>query len=309
MRYLSLAVSSLLCLFTSSVWAMDCSKASTDSEKMICASSRLQQLDAVLNKAYQGYVKKEDKTQALQAQRAWLAERDRCKDDVCLGNAMVSRIQTLSGSENISLITKASDQWDFVLGVAKCNLDPSYPTCEGPGTLDIFKKGSGELFQRITMENMFIELNKKGETTVNLVEVYGENNSGLVIDDANFDHHADIILRNGNNGAYGGPSYDVYLFDVEKQQFTLNAPLTELASSNLGLFEIDDKRKTITTSTKSGCCWHQSSTYQIANNKPVLIAETTEEYSEEKKAMVATTRELVGGKWNVKEKIEKSDTQ
>ncbi|MBN3098659.1 lysozyme inhibitor LprI family protein [Pectobacterium brasiliense] len=309
MRYLSLTVSSLLLFFTSSVWAMDCSKASTDTEKMICASSRLQQLDAVLNKAYQGYVKKEDKTQALQAQRAWLAERDRCKDDVCLGNAMVSRIQTLSGSENISLITKASDQWDFVLGVAKCNLDPSYPTCEGPGTLDIFKKGSGELFQRITMENMFIELNKKGETTVNLVEVYGENNSGLVIDDANFDHHADIILRNGNNGAYGGPSYDVYLFDVEKQQFTLNAPLTELASSNLGLFEIDDKRKTITTSTKSGCCWHQSSTYQIANNKPVLIAETTEEYSEEKKAMVATTRELVGGKWNVKEKIEKSDTQ
>ncbi|MEQ9924201.1 MULTISPECIES: lysozyme inhibitor LprI family protein [Pectobacterium] len=309
MRYLSLTVSSLLLLFTSSVWAMDCSKASTDTEKMICASSRLQQLDAVLNKAYQGYVKKEDKTQALQAQRAWLAERDRCKDDVCLGNAMVSRIQTLSGSENISLITQASDQWDFVLGVAKCNLDPSYSTCEGPGTLDIFKKGSGELFQRITMENMFIELNKKGETTVNLVEVYGENNSGLVIDDANFDHHADIILRNGNNGAYGGPSYDVYLFDVEKQQFTLNAPLTELASSNLGLFEIDGKRKTITTSTKSGCCWHQSSTYQIANNKPVLIAETTEEYSEEKQAMVATTRELVGGKWNVKEKIEKSDTQ
>ncbi|MFJ5379703.1 lysozyme inhibitor LprI family protein [Pectobacterium sp. CHL-2024] len=309
MRYLSLTVSSLLLFFTSSVWAMDCSKASTDTEKMICASSRLQQLDAVLNKAYQGYVKKEDKTQALQAQRAWLAERDRCKDDVCLGNAMVSRIQTLSGSENISLITKASDQWDFVLGVAKCNLDPSYSTCEGPGTLDIFKKGSGELFQRITMENMFIELNKKGETTVNLVEVYGENNSGLVIDDANFDHHADIILRNGNNGAYGGPSYDVYLFDVEKQQFTLNAPLTELASSNLGLFEIDGKRKTITTSTKSGCCWHQSSTYQIANNKPVLIAETTEDYSEEKKAMVATTRELVGGKWNVKEKIEKSDTQ
>ncbi|MEQ9846013.1 lysozyme inhibitor LprI family protein [Pectobacterium brasiliense] len=309
MRYLSLTVSSLLLFFTSSVWAMDCSKASTDTEKMICASSQLQQLDAVLNKAYQGYVKKEDKTQALQAQRAWLAERDRCKDDVCLGNAMVSRIQTLSGSENISLITKASDQWDFVLGVAKCNLDPSYSTCEGPGTLDIFKKGSGELFQRITMKNMFIELNKKGETTVNLVEAYGENNSGLVIDDANFDHHEDIILRNGNDGDYGGPSYDVYLFDVEKQQFTLNAPLTKLASSNLGLFEIDGKRKTITTSTKSGCCWHQSSTYQIANNKPVLIAETTEDYSEEKKAMVATTRELVGGKWNVKEKIEKSDTQ
>ena len=307
MRYLSLAASSLLLFCTSSVWAIDCSKASTDTEKMICASSRLQQLDTVLNKAYQGYAKKEDKAQALQAQRAWLAERDRCKDDVCLGNEMVSRIQALSGSENISLITQASDQWDFVLSVATCTLDPSYSTCEGPGTLDIFKKGRGDLFQRITMENMFIELNNKGEVTANLVEVYGENNSGLVIDDANFDHHADIMLRNGNNGAYGGPSYDVYLFDVEKQQFTQNAPLTELASSNLGLFEIDEKSKTITTFTKSGCCWHQWSTYQIANNKPVLIVETTEAYSEEKQAMVATTRELVGGKWKVKEEIAKTD--
>ncbi len=309
MRYLSLAVSSLLFFFTSSVWAMDCSKASTDTEKMICASSRLQQLDAVLNKAYQGYVKKADKAQARQEQRVWLAERDRCKDDVCLGNEMVSRIQALSGSENISLITQASGQWDFVLSVATCNHDSSYSTCEGPGTLDIFKKGRGDLFQRINMENMFIELNNKGEVTANLVEVYGENNSGLVIDDANFDHHADIMLRNGNSGAYGGPSYDVYLFDVEKQQFTQNAPLTELASSNLGLFEIDEKSKTITTFTKSGCCWHQWSTYQIANNKPVLIVETTEAYSEEKQAMVATTRELVGGKWKVKEEIVKVDEQ
>ncbi|MCY9849756.1 lysozyme inhibitor LprI family protein [Pectobacterium jejuense] len=307
MRYLSLAVSSLLFCFTSSAWAMDCSKASTDTEKMICASSQLQQLDTVLNKAYQGYMKKADKAQARQEQRDWLVERDRCKDDVCLGNEMVSRIQVLSGSENISLITQASDQWDFVLSVATCDLDSSYSTCEGPGTLDIFKKGRGDLFQRITMENMFIELNTKGEVTANLVEVYGENNSGLVIDDANFDHHADIIVRNGNSGAYGGPSYDVYLFDVEKQQFTLNASLTELASTNLGLFDIDEKSKVITTFTKSGCCWHQWSAYQIANNQPVLIAETTEAYSEEKQAMVATTRELVGGKWKVKEEIVKID--
>ncbi|MFJ5454791.1 lysozyme inhibitor LprI family protein [Pectobacterium jejuense] len=307
MRYLSLAVSSLLFCFTSSAWAMDCSKASTDTEKMICASSQLQQLDTVLNKAYQGYMKKADKAQARQEQRDWLVERDRCKDDVCLGNEMVSRIQALSGSENISLITQASDQWDFVLSVATCDLDSSYSTCEGPGMLDIFKKGRGDLFQRITMENMFIELNTKGEVTANLVEVYGENNSGLVIDDANFDHHADIIVRNGNSGAYGGPSYDVYLFDVEKQQFTLNASLTELASTNLGLFDIDEKSKVITTFTKSGCCWHQWSAYQIANNQPVLIAETTEAYSEEKQAMVATTRELVGGKWKVNEEIVKID--
>ncbi|MBA0167337.1 lysozyme inhibitor LprI family protein [Pectobacterium sp. CFBP8739] len=309
MRYLSLAVSSLLVFFTSSTWAMDCSKASTDSEKMICASSRLQQLDAVLNKAYQGYVKQTDNAQARQEQRAWLAERDRCQNDVCLGNEMVSRIQALSGSENVSLITKASKQWDFVLSVATCDLDESYPTCEGPGTLDIFKKGRGELFQRITMENMFVELNKKGEVTANLVEVYGDNNSGLVIDDANFDHHADVIVRNGNNGAYGGPSYDVFLFDVEKQQFTLNSALTDLASNYLGLFDIDEKSKTITTFTKSGCCWHNWSTYQLANNQPVLIAETTEAYSEEKRAMIATTRELVEGKWKVKEKILKIDDQ
>ncbi|AOR63292.1 lysozyme inhibitor LprI family protein [Pectobacterium wasabiae] len=307
MRYLSLVVSSLLFFFTSSVWAMDCSKASTDTEKMICASIRLQQLDAVLNQASQGYVKKADKAQTRQEQSAWLAERDRCKDDICLGNVMVSRIQALSSSENISLITQASDQWDFVLSVATCTLDPSYSTCEGPGTLDIFKKGRGDLFQRITMENMFILLNTKGEVTANLVEAGGENNSGLMIDDANFDHHADILLRTGINEASGGSSYDVYLFDVEKQQFALNAPLTELASSDLSLFDIDEKSKTITTVAKSPCCWFQSFTYQVVNNKPVLIVETTEAYSEEKQATVVTTRELVGGKWKVTEEVAESD--
>ncbi|MBS4429727.1 hypothetical protein E2566_20970 [Pectobacterium punjabense] len=307
MRYLFLAVSSLLFFFTSSVWAMDCSKASTDAEKRICASSRLQQFDAVLNQANQGYVKKADSAQVRQEQHTWLLERDRCKDDVCLENEMISRIQALSGSENISLITQASDQWDFVLSVATCHLDSSYSTCEGSGTLDIFKKGRGDLFQRITMENMFIELNTKSEVTANRVDVDGENHRGLVIDDANFDHHADIMLRTGINEASGGSSYDVYLFDVEKQQFTLNAPLTELASSDLSLFDIDEKSKTITTVAKSSCCWFQSFTYKVVNNKPVLIVETTEAYSEERQATVVTVRELVGGKWKVTEEIAESD--
>lgn len=307
MRNLSLLLLLPISLFSTAIFAMDCSKATTVTEKNICSSSQLQQLDAVLNKDYQAYIKHQDKAVAKQQQLAWLKERDLCQDDVCLSNSIINRIKALSGSGNVSVIKGASEQWDFILSVAGCNDNKSYSTCEGAGTLDIFKKDRGELFQRIAMENIFIELDTKGKATTNLIEMYGDNNSGLVIEDINFDNHDDIALRNGNSGAYGGPSYDIYLFDVTKQQFRINASLTELASTNLGLFGVDKKTKTITTFTKSGCCWHQSSTYQLANDKPVLIEEVTEGYTADGESVVLTTREWVNGKWKVTEKTEKAE--
>lgn len=306
MRKLSLLFIIPLSLFTTSVFAMDCSKASTNIEKNICASSQLQQLDAVLNKTYQAYIKQQDKVVAKQQQLAWLKERDQCQDETCLSNSMINRIKTLSGSGNVSVIKGASEAWDFILSVAGCNDDKSYSTCEGAGSLDIFKKDRGDLFQRIAMENIFIELDTKGKATANLVELYGENNSGLVIEDINFDSHDDIALRNGNSGAYGGPSYDIYLFDVAKQQFRISDSLTELASSNLGLFSVDKKTKTLSTLTKSGCCWHQSSTYQLTDNQPILIEEVTEAYSGDGESVILTTREWVNGKWKVTETKEKA---
>lgn len=289
------------------VWAFDCTKASLEDEKAICATPSLMQLDAVLNKSYLSARKEADKERLKTEQLTWLKERQQCSDDrICLGNSYISRIKTLANVDNISVINSASKQWDFVLSVAGCNTDTSYPTCEGPGMLDIFAKGSGKLVQQLPAENIFIELDNKGKATTNLIEMYGDNNSGLVIDDINFDGHDDIALRTGNEGAYGGPSYAIFLYQPDSKTFVENAALTQLGSENLGLFGVDSETKTLTTFTKSGCCWHQSSIWKIEQNKPELIEEITEEadISADQPTLLITTRKWVDGAWQTTQERE-----
>lgn len=298
---LTLLVSSL------SVWAINCSKASLPDDKTICATPSLMQLDAVLNQSYLLARQQADKTQLKIEQLAWLKERQQCAEEVnCLETSYISRIKMLAKVDNISLINGASRQWDFVLSVASCNSDVSYLTCEGPGMLDIFAKDSGKLVQHLPAENIFIELDKQGHATTNLIEMYGDNNSGLVVDDINFDGHDDIALRTGNEGAYGSPSYTVYLYQPTPNTFVKNMALTELGSENLGLFDVDPKTKTLTTFTKSGCCWHQSSVWKVDSNQPILIEEITEavDMSAEKPTMLITTRKMVNGQWQTAEERE-----
>ena len=290
-----------------SVRAIDCTKASLADDKAICATPALMQLDAVLNKNYAVARQQADKAQLKTEQLDWLKDRQQCGDNTtCLAEHYLSRIKTLASVDSISVIHGASKQWDFVLSVTGCKPDSSYPTCEGPGILDIFAKDSGKLIQRINEKNIFIELDKKGEATTNLIEMYGENNSGLVVDDINFDGVDDIALRTGNEGAYGGPSYTIYLYQKQSKTFVENTALTELASSNLGLFDVDPENQTLTTFTKSGCCWHQSSIWKIDHNKPVLIEEITdgEDIGAEKPTRLITTRKWVNGEWQTTQERE-----
>jgi len=290
-----------------SAWAIDCTKASLADEKAICATPPLMQLDTVLNKSYAFARQQADKAQLKTEQLVWLKERQQCGDNTaCLAEQYISRVKTLAHVDSISIIHSASKQWDFVLSVASCTPDSSYPTCEGPGTLDIFTKGSGKLVQRLAAKNIFIELDKQGKATTNLVEMYGDNNSGLVVEDINFDGIDDIALRTGNEGAYGGPSYTIYLYQPQSKTFVENTALTQLASENLGLFNVDSENKTLTTFTKSGCCWHQSSIWKIDQNKPVLIEEITdgEDIGAEQPTRLITTRKWINGQWQTTEERE-----
>jgi hypothetical protein len=145
---------------------------------------------------------------------------------------------------------------------------------------------------------MYLELGDDKKPTANLIELYGMNKSGVIFDDYNFDGAEDLALRNGNEGAYGGPSYDVLLFSKTKNNFAKSRELSALASENLGLFTVDGKKMTIETFNKSGCCFHVTTRYQVINNRPKKVYVFTEDATDVGSEKVKlTTETLVGGKW------------
>ena len=201
---------------------------------------------------------------------------------------------TTLAAQKTFLLKKASKIFDVKIEIAGCEDD----ICEGKSVFYLMKKNQKKPFQTIKMANSYLELGENQKPTANLIELYGMNNSGIIFEDFNFDRIEDIAIRNGNDGAYNGPSYDVFLFSKTKNRFVENAPLTELASNNLGMFTVDNKNKTIETFTKSGCCWHQTTRYKVINNRPKKVYVFTEDASGDSENMKLITETLLpSGKW------------
>jgi hypothetical protein len=197
------------------------------------------------------------------------------------------------------LLKNASKTFDVKVKIAKCEDD----ICEGKATVYLIKKNQTSPFQTIALDNFYLELGTDKKPTANIIELYGMNNSGVVFEDYNFDGTPDLALRNGNDGAYGGPSYDIYLVVKPSGKFVKNAALTTLASENLGLFTVDNKAKTLETFNKSGCCWHQTVRYQVINNRPKKVYVFTEDAAgADTEKVILTTEMLVNGRWSKKTK-------
>ncbi len=76
----------------------DCGKASTETEKAICAREDLAALDRALSATYRDARARLGDAAVKQPQRKWLAERNRCGgDSECLGRRMRERLVFLSG--------------------------------------------------------------------------------------------------------------------------------------------------------------------------------------------------------------------
>ncbi len=191
------------------------------------------------------------------------------------------------------LLKNASKNYDVKITIAKCEDD----ICTGKATVYLHKKNQTQAFQTIQMPEMYLELGKDKKPSANLIELYGENNSGVVFDDFNFDGAEDLALRNGNHGAYDGPSYDILLFSKAADKFARNAALSKLASESLGLFMVNKQQKTIETFNKSGCCWHQTVRYSVVNNRPVKTYVFTEDAASGGDKVKLTTEILVKGRW------------
>ncbi|MBH5330030.1 VCBS repeat-containing protein [Eikenella sp. S3360] len=134
-------------------------------------------------------------------------------------------------------------------------------------------------------------------------EQLGFTDTGLRPDDIrmgdyNFDGKLDLAIRNGNNGHYSSPSYDIYV-QTQSGRFVKSRELTELASDYLGMFQVDAARRTLTTAARDGCCFRVEETWQIIPGRsPQKIAVTTWDSRQANGAYTEiTTKRLVNGRW------------
>lgn len=292
--------------------SFDCQKASTPVEQAICSDDELSGLDEQLNHSYSAHLNspEQDAAQLKSTQRAWLRKnRQRCETSGnvrdCLSSAYRERLDELGPSTGVDprrhdwkqalRIANAATGYDFLLDMQAC----TEATCEGPAYLGIQGKGGGEVTQAIYLPNVFLTRQENGEPLVNSARLYdyqGVINAG----DFNFDGHPDFAVQNGNRGSYGGPSYDVFLFDSAQQRFIHSPALSGLTLENLGFFDIDRERKRLITFAKSGCCYHEKSEYIVQANQPIEVKREIEDAtggSSDPDMVLLSTEELVDGQW------------
>ncbi len=180
-------------------------------------------------------------------------------------------------------------------------------TCTGAAKVRLFRKGAKSPFQVLKLDAIEIHSDQTAydpKTNKNLRKLYDDEYS-VIFDDFNFDGQDDLAICNGRNGGYGGPSYEVYLYNPGRGRFVRSAGLSRLARGvYLGLFFPDAGRKQLVAFWKSGCCFHQTEKYRVVNNRPVLAEEITEDATGA--LMITTTRRRIKGrwvKWIAKEKI------
>ncbi|MDQ1805139.1 FG-GAP repeat protein [Chryseobacterium sp. CKR4-1] len=181
--------------------------------------------------------------------------------------------------------------------VQDCDADK----CSGNGTIILKDKRTSRTLQEFTSDDLYFYLGKDQQPSVNVIQLYDEQ-SPLIFKDFNFDGFEDIAIRNGNESSYGGPSYDVYVYNTTRKQFVISEELTDLARENLGMFQTDPKRKRLITFSKSGCCWHLTTEYRVLPGKGLDKVFELEEDAMNDESVKVTRREKIKNKWIIKTK-------
>jgi hypothetical protein len=166
--------------------------------------------------------------------------------------------------------------------------------CEGVAHIDLIAPHHQQVVQSFISEDLSMFL-QDGQPTHNVVQLYGEQ-SPLIMNDFNFDGSLDLAIRNGNNSGYGGPSYDVYVYQKRQKRFVPSAELNDLVLNNLGMFQVDQHRKRLITFSKSGCCWHLRTEYAVAPQQGLVeMAAVEEAVTTDGQFVEVTTRTRKGG--------------
>lgn len=199
---------------------------------------------------------------------------------------------TVVFAQNHFELKDASKNFDVKINVEYCAEDE----CQGKATIALLDKKTSKIFQTLTSDNLNFYLNKDQKPTANIIQLYNEQ-SPLIFDDFNFDGTEDMAIRNGNESSYGGPSYDVYVFNINKKQLVLSEELTVLAHENLGMFNTDSERKRLITYSKSGCCWHLTTEYSVLPQRGLFKVYELEEDATGGEKVKVIRKEFIDDKW------------
>jgi hypothetical protein len=197
-------------------------------------------------------------------------------------------------------IRGASMTYDFSLSLDEdCSPDrASLGVCEAPGNLVVFLKGSDVPLQRVPLESVDVIVADSGEPLVNTSHLYDYQGT-LEVGDFDFDGHEDFAVQDSEQGPYGGPTFQVFLYQPKTGQFVVADELTELTHSTLGFFQVDEVHERLRTFAKSGCCYHVTEEYRVVRGAPVMVSRFTEDATGDGD-VVETTEGLRGGKWVTK---------
>ncbi|MEK7541152.1 MAG: hypothetical protein AAB529_02895 [Patescibacteria group bacterium] len=156
----------------------------------------------------------------------------------------------------------------------------------------IFSVSVGKCQQTETARKISILDSKTSALVQNVVDNYNGclNEAGIRFDDFNFDGIDDLAVEQPSCGSYGASCENIYLYNLEKNQFIFSQEFSDLSSSSFGL-DLDKEKKEITTGSKSGCCIHYTWKWKVINNVPQMFYEIIDESNK------TIIRELINGEW------------
>lgn len=188
-------------------------------------------------------------------------------------------------------VRNASTRYDFrVTTDAPCSTS-DVATCV-PGALAIRDK-AGNAVARIVLDSVCLVQSGPGALLVDSSELY-DSQGTILSGDFDFDGREDFAVQVGEDGPYGGPTFDVYV--AHGDQFARSEALSQLTRETLGFFQVDAAHKHLVTFAKSGCCWHVTETLAVQNGTPKPIARHTVDATDPT-VVVETDEHLAGPRW------------
>lgn len=162
--------------------------------------------------------------------------------------------------------------------------------CAGPVRLSLAKEGGAS--QQIDLPSLYFD-SQASLYRGAIDESYKLRGHSLILSDVNVDGHQDLLVWSGKEGAYGGPSYEVYLFEPSSGKFVHNQDFSDLTVGYNGLFFVEENK--IRAISTEGCCLHVTDTYEVKENKPVLIKRVTEDDGDGEGPATKKVERLVNG--------------